>query len=136
MTQDPGAMDPKGDEQAKAAEALFREKFSLQCEKPCDSYGVCDNCMEVTMLMIGYERGYKEAYQRGRVDGARAEREELRLIISKAEIAMRLCAGVRQIGPNLKREQEFAADQLHQLLLTIRARAQAEPSARTEEDEG
>jgi len=39
----------------KEIEAWAREKFELQCEPPCDSYGVCQNCLQISDMQIGME---------------------------------------------------------------------------------
>jgi len=36
-----------------------RERFRLECEPPCDSYGVCENCCEITLIRVGAELAVK-----------------------------------------------------------------------------
>ena len=33
-----------------------------QCEPPCDSFGICDNCAEKTIFRIGYAYGVKAMF--------------------------------------------------------------------------
>jgi hypothetical protein len=44
-----------------SSEALEYMDKMFECEKPCDSYGICDNCYEQSIFLAGYNFGYRAA---------------------------------------------------------------------------
>lgn len=47
--------EPVSTEALKFADKLF------PCEKPCDSFGVCEGCCERNIFLAGYNFGYRAA---------------------------------------------------------------------------
>lgn len=44
--------------------AAYMDKL-FPCEKPCDSFGICDGCYERVIFLAGYNFGYRAADYKG-----------------------------------------------------------------------
>lgn len=47
-------MTPSKQQVLEYGERLAKSKFP--CEKPCDSFGVCDNCSDALLLRVGFQQ--------------------------------------------------------------------------------
>lgn len=48
-------------DQLITSEAWTYMKKLFPCEKPCDSFGICDACYERNIFLAGYNIGYRGA---------------------------------------------------------------------------
>jgi hypothetical protein len=48
----------------------FADKM-FECEKPCDSYGVCDPCIQRALFIAGYNFGYRAGKAASEKDSSR-----------------------------------------------------------------
>lgn len=47
------------DSMKSACEHEFRKRYDLKCEQPCDSWGICENCSQVSDMHVGAEFIFK-----------------------------------------------------------------------------
>lgn len=80
---DPSAGERARQERSDAPRSKDATEYAARlfpCEPPCDSYGVCSNCIEQKIFFIGYGFGYQAAlqseFERGRQEGL-SQAEEL-----------------------------------------------------------
>jgi hypothetical protein len=52
----------KNEPLSKETEEFIARMFV--CEPPCDSYGICEACMEETIFLAGYNFGYRASEKR------------------------------------------------------------------------